>query len=148
MEKRSAASLFPQKEPSMTPLRQRMTEDMQLRNLSTQWRGSSGAAMFEFLEFFARGGMTARGSAPPGDAGLPNDFDPKEAASYAPNWGGEHFRACDLAKVWAADLPGHADLAWASFPCQDPCRRRRRAQGTTVPGRSGPSGTDESIELR
>jgi hypothetical protein len=57
----------------MTPLRQRMTEDMQLRNLSTQRRGSSGAAMFEFLEFFAGGGTTARGLASPDDAGLPNN---------------------------------------------------------------------------
>ena len=43
-------------------------------------------------------------------------------------------RARDVAKVTAADLPVHADLAWESFPCQDPCRRsrRRRAQRATV----------------
>ena len=31
------------------------------------------------------------------------------------------------------DLPGTADLAWASFPCQDlvPCRRRRGTEGRT-----------------
>ena len=98
--------------------------------------------MFEFLEFFARGGMTRAGLGLPSDACLPNDFDPKKVASYAPNWGSEHFRACGVAKV-TADLPGHADLAWASFACQDPCRCRRQAQRATVPGCSGPSGTDE-----
>ena len=48
-----------------------------------------------------------------------NDFDPKKAASYAANWGTDHLKVGDVAKVTPADLPGTADLAWASFPCQD-----------------------------
>lgn len=48
-----------------------------------------------------------------------NDFDPKKAASYAENWGDDHLKVDDVAKVTPADLPAGADLAWASFPCQD-----------------------------
>lgn len=49
-----------------------------------------------------------------------NDFDEKKAASYRINWGGVHLRVGDVAKLTARDLPsGSADLAWASFPCQD-----------------------------
>ncbi len=48
-----------------------------------------------------------------------NDIDPKKAASYAANWGGERLRVADVAALRPADLPGRADLAWASFPCQD-----------------------------
>src|SRR5690606_33313018 len=48
-----------------------------------------------------------------------NDFDAKKAASYALNWGADHLTVGDVAAVTTADLPGSADLAWASFPCQD-----------------------------
>ena len=48
-----------------------------------------------------------------------NDFDAKKAASYTANWGAEAFRLGDINALTAADLPGQADLAWASFPCQD-----------------------------
>ncbi|MBC8049815.1 MAG: DNA cytosine methyltransferase, partial [Chitinophagales bacterium] len=48
-----------------------------------------------------------------------NDFSPMKAAAYAANWGGEHLVCSDIATVKASDLPGKADLAWASFPCQD-----------------------------
>ena len=48
-----------------------------------------------------------------------NDFDVKKAASYTANWGDAEFRLADVHKLTADDLPGEADLAWASFPCQD-----------------------------
>lgn len=48
-----------------------------------------------------------------------NDFDARKAAVYAANWGSEHLRVGDVAALRCADLPGQADLAWASFPCQD-----------------------------
>ncbi len=48
-----------------------------------------------------------------------NDLDPKKAASYAENWGDEYLWVGDVAKMALKDLPGAADLAWASFPCQD-----------------------------
>ena len=96
----------------------------------------------EFLEFFARG------LAPPVIPVCQTISTRRKAASYAPNWGSEHFRACDVAKVTAADMPGYGRCRLGVVPCQDPCRYRRRAQRATVPGRSGPSGTDESIERR
>ena len=48
-----------------------------------------------------------------------NDIDPKKAASYVRNWGDSEFRLADVAELAPAHLPGVADLAWASFPCQD-----------------------------
>lgn len=48
-----------------------------------------------------------------------NDFDTKKAAVYRANWGAEHLRVADIATLTTADLPGIADLTWASFPCQD-----------------------------
>ena len=48
-----------------------------------------------------------------------NDFDPRKARAYADNWGAEVLRLADVATLGPGDLPGRADLAWASFPCQD-----------------------------
>jgi DNA (cytosine-5)-methyltransferase 1 len=48
-----------------------------------------------------------------------NDFDDKKAASYVANWGADHLVVKDVCKVKSRELPGEADLAWASFPCQD-----------------------------
>lgn len=48
-----------------------------------------------------------------------NDFDPHKIASYERNFGAGHARCEDVNKLTAADLPGQAALAWASFPCQD-----------------------------
>lgn len=75
--------------------------------------------MAEFYEFFAGGGMARAGLGPTWTCRFANDFDPKKAASYAANWGDSHLKVGDVADVKVADLPGHVDLAWASFPCQD-----------------------------
>ena len=48
-----------------------------------------------------------------------NDFDLRKGAAYAANWGREGLSIADVASLTAPDLPGAADLAWASFPCQD-----------------------------
>jgi len=48
-----------------------------------------------------------------------NDFDPRKARAYADNWGAAELRLGDVAALRPVDLPGRADLAWASFPCQD-----------------------------
>ena len=45
-----------------------------------------------------------------------NDRDPKKAASYARNWGGQHFAARDVACLKSADLPELLDLVWGSPP--------------------------------
>src|SRR5271163_3195851 len=72
-----------------------------------------------FYEFFAGGGMARAGLGPSWSCLFANDFDPKKAASYAANWDADHLKVGDVAKVTPADLLGTADLAWASFPCQD-----------------------------
>ncbi len=72
-----------------------------------------------FLEFFCGGGMARAGLGPDWRCALANDFDAKKAASYAENWGSDVLRIADVASLRDVDLPGCADLAWASFPCQD-----------------------------
>ncbi|MBB4199671.1 DNA (cytosine-5-)-methyltransferase [Rhodoblastus sphagnicola] len=72
-----------------------------------------------FYEFFAGGGMARLGLGSDWTCLFANDFDPEKAQSYRANWGDEEFFCGDLAKVRAEQLSGAADLAWASFPCQD-----------------------------
>lgn len=49
-----------------------------------------------------------------------NDFDIKKGFTYQDNWGtGGELTVRDIRRVSASDLPGTADLAWGSFPCQD-----------------------------
>lgn len=50
-----------------------------------------------------------------------NDFDHVKAEAYRANFpdADEHFHEGDVWKVEAKNLPGRADLAWASSPCQD-----------------------------
>ncbi len=72
-----------------------------------------------FYEFFAGGGMARAGLGDGWQCLFANDFSPMKAAAYAENWGADHFVCGDIAAVKASDLPGRADLAWASFPCQD-----------------------------
>ncbi|MBS1876946.1 MAG: DNA cytosine methyltransferase [Acidobacteria bacterium] len=75
--------------------------------------------MPSFYEFFAGGGMARAGLGDGWRCLLANDIDAKKAASYAANWGGEHLRVTSVGDLTPADLPARADLAWASFPCQD-----------------------------
>ena len=72
-----------------------------------------------FYEFFCGGGMARAGLGPSWSCAFANDLDSKKGAIYAANWGDDHLRVCDVASLETTDLPGHADLAWASFPCQD-----------------------------
>ena len=72
-----------------------------------------------FLEFFAGGGMARLGLGPGWRCLLANDLSAKKAAAYRANFGDGDFRLGDIHDLTAADAPGHADLAWGSFPCQD-----------------------------
>ncbi|MEL6474895.1 MAG: DNA cytosine methyltransferase [Pseudomonadota bacterium] len=71
-----------------------------------------------FLEFFAGGGMARIGLAELFECTFANDIDPGKCTAYRANFGSEHLFEGDIAALRAGDLPG-ADLAWASFPCQD-----------------------------
>lgn len=75
--------------------------------------------MPSFYEFFAGGGMARAGLGKRWRCVFANDFDEKKAESYAANWGASHLHVGDVAKLNPGNLPGHVDLAWASFPCQD-----------------------------
>jgi len=76
--------------------------------------------MPDFYEFFAGGGMARAGLGPGWTCRFANDFDAKKGLAYQANWGcGGELTIGDVGAVRADDLPGRADLAWASFPCQD-----------------------------
>ncbi len=70
-------------------------------------------------EFFAGGGMARLGLGAGWDCLFANDFDPRKAATYRANFGESDLRCGDIWDLTAGDLPGRADLAWASSPCQD-----------------------------
>lgn len=75
---------------------------------------------YQFYEFFAGGGMARAGLGSEGwRCVFANDFDRKKARVYQDNWGEGELRVGDVGLLRPADLPGRADLAWASFPCQD-----------------------------
>lgn len=75
--------------------------------------------MLHYYEFFAGGGMARAGLGGGWNCAFANDINAKKAASYAANWGAEKLKVGDVGTVKTSDLPGRADLAWASFPCQD-----------------------------
>jgi DNA (cytosine-5)-methyltransferase 1 len=74
-----------------------------------------------FYEFFAGGGMARLGLGDGWDCLYANDFDPVKAATYRDNFADAygHFHEGDIWAVKPIELPGRADLAWASSPCQD-----------------------------
>ena len=72
-----------------------------------------------FYEFFAGGGMARAGLGKGWNCLFANDFDDMKAAAYQANWGDDDLLVRDINEVLPTDLPGQADLAWASFPCQD-----------------------------
>jgi DNA (cytosine-5)-methyltransferase 1 len=73
----------------------------------------------KFYEFFAGGGMARAGLGHGWDCAFANDFDKKKIVTYAQNWGGEKLVFDNIWDVKPGQLEGEADLAWASFPCQD-----------------------------
>lgn len=77
------------------------------------------AETFTFYEFFAGGGMARAGLGEGWTCLFANDFDPMKARVYADNWGADHLACQDVASVTTSQLPGSADMVWASFPCQD-----------------------------
>lgn len=71
-----------------------------------------------FLEFFAGGGMARQGLAGIFDCAFANDFDPMKCAAYRSNYPDDKVAEGDVWNLDGAKLPS-AQLAWASFPCQD-----------------------------
>jgi DNA (cytosine-5)-methyltransferase 1 len=74
--------------------------------------------MFTALDFFAGSGLVQLGLAPEFDTLWANDNCAKKQATYVANHPPHTFHLADIQDVRGKDLPA-ADLAWASFPCQD-----------------------------
>lgn len=70
------------------------------------------------LDFFAGSGLVRLGLEPDFRTVWANDICPKKAAVYDANHPPHPVRVESIADVRGADLPT-ANLAWASFPCQD-----------------------------
>ncbi|HEY7336470.1 MAG TPA: DNA cytosine methyltransferase [Bryobacteraceae bacterium] len=71
-----------------------------------------------FLEFFAGAGLVRHGLGPTWRCLWANDIDASKERIYTANFGNGEFHRGDVAHVQAVSLPS-ADMAWASFPCQD-----------------------------
>ena len=87
--------------------------------MSSRWKLEC-ADMGSFYEFFAGGGMARAGLGPEWTCLFANDFDAKKGFAYQANWGtGGELTVGDVRRLDAGSLPGHPDLVWGSFPCQD-----------------------------
>lgn len=75
--------------------------------------------MNTFYEFFAGGGMARAGLGKGWACLLANDFSEIKAKSYVDNWGAQDLIVGDVFDIDLDKVPGTADLAWGSFPCQD-----------------------------
>ena len=70
------------------------------------------------LDFFAGSGLVTSGLKPHLNVVWANDICEKKAASYVANHGSAHFELGSIECVSGNALPS-AEVAWASFPCQD-----------------------------
>ena len=73
--------------------------------------------MPSFYEFFAGVGLARLGLGPQWRCVFANDIDDKKAEIYRENFGDDELVVDDIRNI--RDLPPNADVAWASFPCQD-----------------------------
>jgi DNA (cytosine-5)-methyltransferase 1 len=80
-----------------------------------------------FYEFFAGGGMARLGLGSRWRCLFANDLDPLKGEVYRDNFRDDAMKVGDVWDLEPTDLPGRADLAWASFPCQDLSLAGRRA---------------------
>ncbi|MBX8466585.1 DNA cytosine methyltransferase [Deinococcus sp. RIT780] len=74
---------------------------------------------WRLFEFFAGGGMVHAAAGARWSVPFANDFSSMKAAAYRTNYGPRYLRLGDIGALRTSDLPGQADLSWASSPCQD-----------------------------
>ncbi len=73
-----------------------------------------------YYEFFAGGGLARLGLGADWRCLFANDICPKKGRAYKENFGpADELVIDDISNIAVDMLPGGADLAWASFPCQD-----------------------------
>ncbi len=76
--------------------------------------------MPKFYEFFAGAGMARTGLGEAWQCIFANEWDVKKSAIYRNHWKApDVLKVSDVETLTTQDLPGVADLVWASFPCQD-----------------------------
>ncbi len=103
-----------------------MSSDFMLQNCSSEQLdlvstvppAAAPRQSLSYLEFFAGSGLVAQGLKSVFKPVWANDIDAKKAAVYTANHSGNHFHLGSIADVDGSALPA-AQLAWASFPCQD-----------------------------
>lgn len=86
--------------------------------MSNPQRAAPAKRQFSYLEFFAGSGLVAQGLKSSFRPIWANDIDSKKGAVYTANHTKKHFHLGSISDVVGKDLP-NAELAWASFPCQD-----------------------------
>lgn len=86
--------------------------------MSNRQSNEPAKRQFSYLEFFAGSGLVAQGLKSSFRPIWANDIDSKKAAVYTANHSKKHFHLGSISNVLGKDLP-RAELAWASFPCQD-----------------------------
>ena len=72
-----------------------------------------------FLDFFAGAGLVRLGLEPSWSCRWANDIDARKQEVYEAEFGAVEFALGDVARITTDSLPAAADMAWASFPCQD-----------------------------
>ncbi len=72
-----------------------------------------------YLDFFAGAGLVRLGLEPTWSCVWANDIDNRKQEVYKAQFGEEEFCLDDVANISTKSLPKGADMAWASFPCQD-----------------------------
>jgi DNA (cytosine-5)-methyltransferase 1 len=87
------------------------------RITSIAWRDD--ALTLTFYDFFAGAGLVTLALQEDWTCVWANDIDPRKAEVYEANFGLNNFCLGDVAETTSDSLPPGADLAWASFPCQD-----------------------------
>jgi hypothetical protein len=97
----------------------RLADPLEGQSLTREPRRGATLMEHSFYEFFAGGGMARAGLGGGWKCLFANDFDYKKGETYRKNWGDKELKTLDVGKLKASDLPGSADLVWASFPCQD-----------------------------
>ena len=80
---------------------------------------TDGRNSLMFLDFFAGAGLVRLGLEASWSCSWANDIDARKREVYEAQFGTAEFILDDIANVYAASFPARADMAWASFPCQD-----------------------------
>lgn len=95
-------------------------DELETLILSILSDGSKNGEPYSFYEFFAGGGMARIGLGDGWNCVFANEWSKKKADAYRENFfGAPELLVKDVSDLSSSDLPGHAVLAWASFPCQD-----------------------------